>query len=419
MKFLERIKGKASETKTKVAVARDKKQVRKMVARLSAVPLCHEAIAYFIIESEVTEYFGRQDCFALDFNSNPTEEEKEAEFENLKILRGQMQVFLEFLFDPSLQYSPSLLKGSINVLFHTKVLKYLDETQMPPPFEESLFIAIIESMIAEASGCDIQDCFTAKHTSNKFDLFTWFQEYRDKFFPNLSFMREERIGREKLNRYLALERISAPFKLVGENNLRSQTALGNPPVQLALETHSVGSGKITKFQLPHLDPIELCVGAAGVVRMIDYYSPFMLEEKHVFSLEHLSIGIMAEPSLDWHFCEGGIIEIQEDVNAKPAWIPAKKVKELVFGEGYDGMSKDGVTQFESYYLYMIVRTSIGPTFTLYKYLAQSTQNAMEAWADLGEESLPMLSDYYNVKISDEVHDVSKHYKTTYTTTWSW
>jgi hypothetical protein len=43
-------------------------------------------------------------------------------------------------------------------------------------------------------------------------------------------------------------------------------------------------------------------------------------------------------------------------------------------------------------------------------------------ADLGEESLPALADYYNIKISDEVHDISKHYKTTYTTyttTWSW
>lgn len=45
-----------------------------------------------------------------------------------------------------------------------------------------------------------------------------------------------------------------------------------------------------------------------------------------------------------------------------------------------------------------------------------------AWSDLGQEALPTLADYYKVKISDQVHDVSKHYKTTYTTyttTWSW
>ena len=58
----------------------------------------------------------------------------------------------------------------------------------------------------------------------------------------------------------------------------------------------------------------------------------MLEEKHVFSLRNLSIDIKAESSLNWHFCEDGIIETQLDVNAKHGWIPAKKVKELVFGE---------------------------------------------------------------------------------------
>ena len=422
MKFVERIKGKVSETKTKVAVARDRKQVREMVSRLSSLPLCNENDAYFIVESEVTEYFGRQDCFALDLDSNPTEEEKEAEFENLRVLRGQMQVFLEFLFDPSLQYSPSILKGSINARFHLKVLQYLDETQMP--IDEAMYVAIIESMIAEGSGADMQECFTDNRVSDiKIDLFTWFQEYKDNFFPKNSFMKAGRAAQEKLSRYIELDKISAPFKGADEDAQRSNPGLGNLPVSVALEADTIGGGRTIKY-VPMLEkePVEMFVGQASVVRMIDYYSPFMLEEKHVLSLRNLSISIKAESSLHWHFCENGIIETQLDVNAKPGWIPANKVKELVFGEGYDGMSKDGVTQFERYYLYMIVRTSIGPTFTLYKYLAQSTQKAMEAWADLGQESLPMLADYYNVKISDEVHDVSKHYKTTYTTyttTWSW
>jgi hypothetical protein len=236
-------------------------------------------------------------------------------------------------------------------------------------------------------------------------------------------MKAGRTAQEKLYRYIELDKISAPFKEADEDGQRSNAGLGNLPVSVALQADTIGGGRTIKY-LPMFEkePVEMFVGQASVVRMIDYHSPFMLEEKHVFSLRNLSIGIKAESSLNWHFCEDGIIETQLDVNAKPGWIPAKKVKELVFGEGYDGMSKDGVTQFERYYLYMIVRTSIGPTFTLYKYLAQSTQNAMEAWADLGQESLPILADYYNVKISDEVHDVSKHYKTTYTTyttTWSW
>lgn len=422
MKFVERLKDKVSETKAKVALARDKKQVSEMVARLSLLPLCNEDDAFLIIESEVTEYFGRQDCFSLDLDANPTEEEMAAEIEDLKELRGQMQTFLEYLFDPSLQYSPSILKGSINARFHLKVLQYLDETQMP--IEESMYVSIIESMIEEGSGADIQSCFTDERENNsKLDLFTWFKEYKENFFPNNSFMKAGRIAQEKLSRYLEQERNTAPFKSASDNSRKSKLSLGNLPVSLALEADTIGGGKTIKY-VPSTgkEPVDMYVGQASVVRMMEYYSPFMLEEKHVLSLRNLSVDIKTDASLHWHFCEDGIIETQLDASTKPGWIPADKVKELVFGEGYDGMSKDGVTQFERFYLYMIVRTTIGPTFTLYKYLAQTTKKAKEAWADLGQESLPLLAEYYNVKISDDVHDVSKHYKTTYTTyttTWVW
>jgi len=257
MKFVERIKGKVSETKTKVAVARDRKQVREMISRLSSLPLCNEDDAYFIVESEVTEYFGRHDCFALDLDANPTEEEKEAEFENLKILRGQMQVFLEFLFDPSLQYSPSILKGSINARFHLKVLQYLDETQMP--IDEAMYVSIIESMIAEGSGADMQECFTDNRVSDtKIDLFTWFQEYRDNFFPKNSFMKAGRTAQEKLDRYIELDKISAPFKELDEDGQRSNAGLGNLPVSVALQADTIGGGRTIKY-LPMLEkePVEM------------------------------------------------------------------------------------------------------------------------------------------------------------------
>ena len=158
MKFVDRIKDKVNETKAKVAVARDKKQVVEMVARLQNYPLCSNPDAYWIVESEVTRYFGREDCFSLDLELNPSEEEIAAEWEEVETLRGQMKVFLEFLFDPTVGYSPELLKGSINVRFHLKVLQYLDEVQIP--IAESMYMSIIESMISEASGEDIQDCFT-------------------------------------------------------------------------------------------------------------------------------------------------------------------------------------------------------------------------------------------------------------------
>lgn len=422
MKFVDRIKGKVIETKAKVAVARDKKQVKDMVLRLEEFPLCSEYDAFWIIEGEVTRYFGRQDCFSLNLDLNPSEEEMAAEFENLNLLREQMKIFLNFLFDPNLNYSPSLLKGSINVRFHLKVLQYLDETQLP--IGESLYMSIIESMIAEASGEDILDTFTDESNGNrKLDLFTWFKEYKESFFPNIAFIKASRTAQEKLDRHHLLKELSAPFLESVPGNRQSNKVLGNQPIKFALYPDTIGGGKSIKVLPVHESEFtEMYVGAASVVRMIEYHSPFLLEKKHILSLRDLSVDIKSDSSLHWHFCEDGILETRLDSNAKPGWIPANKVKELVFGEAYDGMSKDGVTQFERYYLYMIVRTSIGPTFTLFKYLAKNSQKAMEAWADLGEESLPALAEFYNIKISDEVHDVSKHYKTTYTTyttTWSW
>lgn len=422
MKFVDRIKGRVSETKAKIDVARDKKQVKDMVVRLMAFPLCSEDDAHFIVESEVVRYFGRHDCFALDLDSNLSEEEIEAEAENLKVLREQMRTFIEFLFDPSVGYSPSLLKGSINVRFHLKLLQYLDEVQMP--ITESLYMEIIESMIAEASGKDIEECFTESgDSSGKLDLFTWFKEYKDNFFPDIAFIKAGRTAQDKLNSHKEMEAISNSLNNARPNSLKLGTAPTNPPIKVALAADTIGGGQAIKYlPLFQQEFVELYVGQARVVRMIEYHAPFLLEKNHVLSLRDLSVGIKSDSTLHWHFCEDGIIETQLNINAKPGWIPGNKVKELVFGEAYDGMSKDGVTQFERYYLYMIVRTSIGPTFTLYKYLASNSQKAMEAWADLGEDLLPILANYYNIKISDEVHDVSKHYKTTYTTyttTWSW
>jgi hypothetical protein len=422
MKFVDRIKDKVSETKAKVAVARDKKQVKDMVSRLQQFPLCSESDAYWIVEGEVTRYFGRVDCFSLDLSTNPSDEEIEAENENLKVLREQMKTFLEFLFDPSVGYSPELLKGSINVRFNLKILHYLDEVQMP--IAESLYMSIIESMIAEGSGADIQESFTDTNKGDgKLDLFTWFNDYKERFFPDIAFIKAGRIAQDKLSFHQEMSETISPFLDMEEEGQQANLTLGNPPIKHALSTDTIGGGQAIKV-LPIFEKEfwEMNVGHASVVRIIEYHAPFLLEKNHVLSLRNLSVDIKSDSTLHWHFCEDGIIETRLDINAKPGWIPGNKVKELVFGEAYDGMSKDGVTQFERYYLYMIVRTSIGPTFTLYKYLASKRQKAMEAWADLGDETLPALADYYNIKFSDEVHDVSKHYKTTYTTyttTWSW
>lgn len=422
MKFVERIKGKVSETREKVAVARDKKQVKDMVSRLRAFPLCSESDAYWIVEGEVTRYFGRQDCFSLDLDQNPSEEEVAAEMDDLAVLREQMRVFLGFLFDPDFEYSPSLLKGSVNVEFHRKVLEYLDETEFQ--INEQMYMSIVESMVKESSGYDIQRSFTdILEDDTKLDLFASHRDYKSKFFPELGFIKLSKEAEEKLKRYLASAEEAAPFLASEEEDQVQRERYGNPPVSVALMADTIGGGQsIQVLRVNEKEFTDVYVGQASVVRMIEYHAPFLLEKKHVLSLRNLSVDIKSDSTLHWHFCEDGIIETTLEINSQPRWLPTNKVKELVFGEAYDGMSKDGVTQFERYYLYMIVRTAIGPTFTLFKYLASNSQKAMEAWADLGQESLPTLADYYNVKISEEVHDVSKHYKTTYTTyttTWSW
>lgn len=422
MKFVDRVKGKVNEKKEKIALARDKKQVREIIERLSAFPLCSESDAYWIIQGEVTRYFGRQDCFSLDLDLNPSDEEVMAEMDNLETLKGQMRVFLEYLFDPSMEYSPSLLKGSINVCFHSKILEYLEETEFP--IEESTYISIMESMVGEASGLDIKRELTdLSEDDSKLALFHSHRKYKEKFFPNLGLIKVEKDAHDKLVSYLEVEEIAKPFYESEEEDSTTRALYGNPPVVVALASDTIGGGQPIKvLPLYEQEFEEKYVGQASVVRIIDYHFPFLLEKNHVLSLRSLSVDIKADESLHWHFCEDGILEIALNVNAIPRWLPANKVKKLVFGEAYDGMSKDGVTQFERYFLYMIVKTSNGPSFTLYKYLGKSSQKAMEAWSDLGEDLLPTLAEYYDIEISDEIQDVSKHYKTTYTTyttTWSW
>ena len=421
MKFVDRLKGKVSETKEKVAVARDKKQVKEMVSRLRAYPLCSETDAYWIVEGEMTRYFGRHDCFSIDMDT-ASEAEIDAEMDNLAALADQMRVFLGFLFDPDFEYSPSLLKGSINVVFHRKILEYLDETEFE--ISQEKFISILESMVNEASGEDIQDAFTNNLVDkNKLDMFSWFQDYKEKFFPDLALIKLGNLANEKLQQYLELREITDPIESFGDDIHERRAKFGNLPVAVALASDTIGGGEpIRVLPMRQQEFVEMYVGQASVLRMIKYHAPSLLTQRHVLSLRDFSVDIKAESNIHWHFCEEGIIETTLSANSIPKWLPSNKIKELVFGEAYDGLSQDGVTEFERYYLYMIVRTSLGPTFTLFKFLGKNSQKALEAWTDLGEEALPTLAGYYNVKISDQVHDVSKHYKTTYTTyttTWSW
>ena len=92
---------------------------------------------------------------------------------------------------------------------------------------------------------------------------------------------------------------------------------------------------------------------------------------------------------------------------------------LTFGEGYNGLTKDGRTEFEHFYLYMTVETATGDEFTLFRFLDRNRKNAERNFHVYMNQTLPMIADHFPVYTSDNVFDISKHYKTTYTTTYVW
>jgi hypothetical protein len=162
------------------------------------------------------------------------------------------------------------------------------------------------------------------------------------------------------------------------------------------------------------------VGMASVPRMIEYYlPPQILAKKVVHSLRNLSVEMKREGDVHWHFCEDGILQLDLVTNARPRWIPISRVEKLTFGEGYNGLSKDGVNQFENFFLYMSVKTVTKDEFTLFKFLNEDRKKATNKLTNLVNNTLPELADFYPVEISDHVYDKSKHYKTTYTTTYVW
>ena len=162
------------------------------------------------------------------------------------------------------------------------------------------------------------------------------------------------------------------------------------------------------------------VGMASVPRIIEYYlPPKTLAKKVVYSLRNLSVEMKREGDVHWHFCEDGILQLDLVQNAQPRWIPISKIQKLTFGEGYNGLSKDGVNQFENFFLYMSFKTSSKDEFTLFKFLNEDRKKATNKLTNLVNNTLPDLADFYPIAISDHVYDISKHYKTTYTTTYVW
>ena len=162
------------------------------------------------------------------------------------------------------------------------------------------------------------------------------------------------------------------------------------------------------------------VGMASVPRIIEYYLPSnILKKRFVYSLRNLSVDMKQAGDVHWHFCEDGILQMDLVQDARPRWIPISYINKLTFGEGYNGLVKDGVTEFENFFLYMTVETAFKDEFTLFKFINSDRKKAVDKLTNLLNDTLPDLADFYPVEISDHVYDTSKHYKTTYTTTYVW
>jgi hypothetical protein len=164
------------------------------------------------------------------------------------------------------------------------------------------------------------------------------------------------------------------------------------------------------------------VGMASVTRMVEYYlPPKILRKKVVTSIYNLSNEIKTTGDVHWHFCDEGILQVDLHGSAQPRWIPKSNIEELTFGEGYNGRSTNGVTEFEHFYLYMTVKTALGDEFTLFRFLSDNRKSAERNLHVYLNQTLLEIGDHYTVYISEDVYDISKHYKTTttYTTTYVW
>jgi hypothetical protein len=155
--------------------------------------------------------------------------------------------------------------------------------------------------------------------------------------------------------------------------------------------------------------------------MVEYYlPPRILRKQVVASIYNLTNEMTATGGgVHWHFCEDGILQIESNGSSQPRWISKANFEGLTFGEGYNGLTKDGRTEFEHFYLYMTVETATGDEFTLFRFLDRNRKNAERNFHVYMNQTLPMIADHFPVYTSDNVYDISKHYKTTYTTTYVW
>lgn len=271
--------------------------------------------------------------------------------------------------------------------------------------DKELYEQILTVMIQEASGFDVYLSFA---NESGLDIYDSHREFKTHYFPKVSFPKLEETARNKFENYNKTYELQ---QSKGDNSIASALVVDQIDIGRTIDIYNSEDNTWSKG----------LVGAACVPRMVEYYlPPRMLRKQVVASIYNLTNEMtVTGGGVHWHFCEDGILQIESDGSSQPRWISKANFEGLTFGEGYDGRSNNGVTEFEAFFLYMTVETASGDEFTLFRFLDGNRKNAERNFQVYMYQTLPLIADHYSLYTSDNTFDISKHYKTTYTTTYVW
>ena len=400
MSFLKAVKAKIGETKQGISDMNERRKVSDLIDTMASFPLCSESDAFHIVESLLTKYIGRSIVATIDLDA-ASPEEFTKEMAALDIVDEKLKEFLNIISEEKFKEKVKMLRGSIYVSFLKNVLDFLDQTQTA--IDPDLYEEILTIMVREASGYDIAYYFGSGSTTN---IYSSCIRYKNELFPEVFFPKLEETAEAKFQNYRKLQ------------NLNEKS--DSKTIAAALGRDTIGSGRtMDLFDYTNYSWSKGVVGMASVPRIIEYYLPSNILRKNVvYSLRNLSVDMKQTGEVHWHFCEDGILQLDLVQDTRPRWIPISNINKLTFGEGYNGLVKDGVTEFENFFLYMTVETAFKDEFTLFKFLNSDRKKAVNKLTSLLNDTLPDLADFYSIEISDYVYDESKHYKTTYKTTYT-
>jgi hypothetical protein len=401
MGFLKGVKSKLDEAKQGISDMNDRRKVSNLVSDLASYPLCSEGDAYLIVESAITKYLGRSHIALIDLETSSTDEVIQ-EMAELDIVTEKEREFLIIVLSQEFRNELSALRGSIAVCFFNMILVFLEDTEMQ--IDQEKYAEILTVMVREASGLDAYLHFTS---GSSLDIYFSHREFRNLYFPKLFFPELEEKAQNKYQNYL--------------KTVQAQETEDDNSIATVLCNDTVGEARtINLYKSEDNTWSKGYLGSASVTRMVEYsLPPRMLRKQVVASIYNFSNEQKTTGDVHWHFCEDGILQVDLARGAQPRWISGQNIKDLTFGEGYNGRSNNGVTEFEHFYLYMTVKTVKGDEFTLFRYLGDKRKNAERNFEVYLNQTLPLIADYFSVYTSENVYDISKHYKTTYTTTYVW